>query len=53
MFLPESPKYLYDQKRYKECSEVLKLMSKINRGAQAETKKIDSLQEMSTDSKIN
>lgn len=30
LFLPESPKWLYGKKRYKECYEVMKKMAKTN-----------------------
>ena len=30
IWLPESPKWLYGQKRYKECHQVLKQMAKTN-----------------------
>lgn len=30
VFLPESPKWLYDQQRYKDCAKVFEKMSKMN-----------------------
>jgi MFS family permease len=32
-WIPESPKYLYSEKRYKECVEVLQKMKKFNQGS--------------------
>jgi hypothetical protein len=32
LWLPESPKYLYSEKRYKECIDVLQQMKKVNTG---------------------
>lgn len=36
-WLPESPKWLYDKKRYVECQKVLLYMNKVNKGSDDET----------------
>ena len=33
VFLPESPRYLFYKKRFKECEEVLRIMAKYNNKA--------------------
>ena len=48
--MPESPMFLYSQKRYSECARVLKLMARINR---ATTSKIDELADRCLDQKIH
>lgn len=53
VFMPESPKFLYDQKRYSECARVLKLMAKVNHGSNAKTSKIDALAEREYNHKIH
>ena len=41
--LPESPKWLYDKGRYKECSEALSSMAKINKIQNSQTPEISRL----------
>jgi len=41
--LPESPKWLYEKKRYKECQKALMYMSKFNHGKENFTPEITRL----------
>lgn len=45
-FVPESPKYLYDQKRYGECNHILKQMTSLNQ-VRTPTPRIDNLLKVS------